>query len=52
MLPVVAAPKVQDTIVTTLAISSPKATMNYQEEPVLQDPVEPVVTKEEEQQQP
>ena len=51
-LPVVAIPTVQDTIVTTLVVSSPKATMNYQEEPVLQDPVEPVVTKEEEQQQP
>ena len=50
-LPVVAAPTVQETIVTTL-VSSPMATMNEHEKSVLQDPVEPVVTHEEEQQQP
>ena len=47
-LPVVAVPTVQDTVV----VSSPVATMNEYEEPVVQDPIEPVVTHEEEQQQP
>ena len=45
-------PIVQDTIVTTPAVSSPMATMNEHEEPILQDPIEPVVTHKEEQQQP
>ena len=52
MLPVVVAPTVQDTIVTTHVVSSPVETMNEHEEPVLQDPIEPVDTHEEEQQQP
>ena len=51
-LPVVAVPTVQDTIVTAPAVSFLVATMNEHEEPVLQDPQEPVVTHEEEQQQP
>ena len=37
-LPVVAASAVQDTVVTTPVVSSPMATMNEHEEPVLQDP--------------
>jgi len=51
-LPVVVVPTVQDTVVTTPVVSSPVATMNEPKEPVLQDPLEPVVTYEEEQQQP
>ena len=35
---VVAVPTVQDTVVTTPIVSSPMATMNEHEEPVLQDP--------------
>jgi len=42
----------QDTIVTAPVVSSPMATMNEDEEPILQDPIEPVVAHEEEQQQP
>ena len=52
MLPVVAVPTVQDTVVTTHVVSSPVATMNEPEEIVLQDPLEPIVTHEGEQQQP
>ena len=51
-LPVVAVQTVQDTIVTSPIVSSPMATMNEHEEHVLQDPQEPVVTHEKEQQQP
>ena len=42
----------QDTIVTAPVVSSPMATMYEHEEPVIQDPLEPVVTHEREQQQP
>ena len=42
----------QDTIVTAPVVSSPVATMNKQEELVLQNFLEPVVTHEGEQQQP
>ena len=52
MLPVVAVPTVQDTIVTTPVVSSLVATMNEHEELVLQDPIEPIVAHEDEQQQP
>ena len=51
-LHVVVVPTVQDTIVTAHVVSSHVATMNEHKEPVLQDPQEPVVTHEEEQQQP
>ena len=51
-LPVAAAPTVQDTVVTTPVVGSPIATTNEDEEPILQDPIEPVVAHEEEQQQP
>ena len=51
-LPVVAVLTVKDTVVTTSVISSPVTTMNEHEEPILQDPQEPIVTHEEEQQQP
>ena len=44
MLPVVVIPIVQDTIVTTPVVSSHVATMNEYEEPILQDPLEPIVT--------
>ena len=42
----------QDTVVTTPVISSPVGTMNEHEEPVLQDPLKPIVTHEGEQQHP
>ena len=51
-LPAVAAPTVQDTVVPTLVVIPPVATMNNDEKPVLQDPVEHIATHEEEQQQP
>jgi len=51
-LPVVAAPTVQDTVVIAPVVSSPMTTMDEYEEHVLQDPVEPVVPHEEEQEQP
>ena len=35
MLPVVVVPTVQDTVVTTHVVSSPVATMNEHEEPIL-----------------
>jgi hypothetical protein len=49
-LPVVVLPTVQDTVVTTPVINSPVAIINEHEEPVLQDPIEPDVAHEEEQQ--
>jgi hypothetical protein len=51
-LPVDVAPTVQDTIVPTPVASSPVATMNEYEEPVLEEPIEPNVAHEEEQLQP
>ena len=51
-LPIVAVPIVEDTIVTTPVVSSSVATMNKHEEPILQDPLEPIVTHKGEQQQP
>jgi len=42
----------QDTVVTTPVVSSPVATINEHEEPVLQDLIEPIVAHEQEQQQP
>ena len=51
-LPVVDVPTVQHIVVTAPIISSHMATMNEHEEPVVQDPIEPVVIHEEEQQQP
>ena len=51
-IPVVVVPTVQDTVVTTLIVSSPVATMNDDEEPVPQDPIETIATHEGEQQQP
>ena len=48
-LPVVV-PTVQDTIVTTPVVSSPMAAINEHDESVLQVPIEPIVTHEEEQQ--
>ena len=47
-LPVVAVSTMQDTVVTAHVVSSPVATMNEYEEPAVQDPIEPVVTHEEE----
>ena len=51
-LPAIAAPTVQDTVVPAPIVILPMATMNDDEEPVFQDPVEPIVTHEGEQQQP
>ena len=51
-LPAVATPTVQDTVVPAPVVIPPVATMNDDEEPVLQDPVEPIATHEGEQQQP
>ena len=48
----VAAPTVQDTMVSAPVVISPEATMNENEEPVLQDPIEPIATHKGEQQQP
>jgi hypothetical protein len=38
-IPVAAAPTVQDTAVTTSIVSSPTATMNENEEPIIQDTI-------------
>jgi hypothetical protein len=51
-LPAIAAPTMQDTVVPTPVVIPPVATMNDDEEHVLHDPIEPVVTHEGEQQQP
>ena len=51
-LPVVAVPIVLDTVVPAPVVIPPVATMNNDEEPVLQDPIEPIATHEGEQQQP
>ena len=51
-LPAIAAPTVQDTVVPAPVVIPPVAKMNDDEEPVLQDPVEPIATHEGEQQQP
>ena len=47
MLPVIVVPTVQDTVVTAHVVVSPMATMNEHEEPILQDPQEPIITREE-----
>ena len=49
-LPIVVVPTVQDTVVTAPVVSSPVAIMNEHEELILQDPLEPDVTHEGEQQ--
>ena len=46
MLPVVVVPIVQDTVVTAPVVRSSVATMNEHEEPILQDPQEPIVAHE------
>ena len=51
-LPAVAAPTVQDTVVSAPVVIPPLAIMNDDEEPILQDPVEHIATHEREQQQP
>ena len=51
-LPAIAAPIVLDTVVPARVVIPPVATMNDDEEPVLQDPIEPIATHEGEQQQP
>ena len=51
-LPAVAAPTVQDTVVPAPVVIPPVATINDDEEPILQDPMEPIATHEGEQQQP
>jgi hypothetical protein len=49
-LPVVAAPTMRDIMVPAPVVIPHVATMNDDEEPVLQDPIEPVATHEGEQQ--
>jgi hypothetical protein len=51
-LPAVAAPTMQDTVVPAPIVIPPVATMNDDQEPILQDPIELVATHEGEQQQP
>ena len=51
-LSAVAAPTVQDAVVPAPVVIPPMVTMNDDEKPVLQDPVEPIATHEGEQQQP
>ena len=51
-LPAVAVPALQDTVVSAPIVIPPVATMNDDEEPVLQDPIELIATNEGEQQQP
>ena len=51
-LPAVATPTVRDTVVSAPVVIPPVATMNDHKEPILQDPIEPIATNEEEQQQP
>ena len=51
-LPTVAAPTVQDTVVPAPVVILPVATMNDDDEPILQDLVEPIATHEGEEQQP
>ena len=51
-VPVVAAPAVHDTVVPAPVVSSPVVAINENEEPVLQDPLEPVAADEGEEQQP
>ena len=48
----IAALTVQDTMVSAPVVIPPMAIMNDNEEPVLQDPIEPIATHEAEQQQP
>ena len=45
-VPVVAAPTVQNTVVPAPVVSSPVVAINENEEPVLQDPLEPVAAEE------
>ena len=49
-LPAIAAPTVLDTVVPAPVVIPPVATMNDDEEPVPQDPIEPIATHEGEQQ--
>jgi hypothetical protein len=51
-LPIVATPAVLDTVVPTPVVSSPLPTLDENLEPVPQDPLEPPVVQQEEQQQP
>jgi hypothetical protein len=51
-LPVLVAPIVRDTVVQTHVVSSPVATANEDEEPILQDPIQTDATDEGEQQHP
>jgi hypothetical protein len=51
-LPAIAAPTMQDTVVPAPVVIPSMATINEDEEPILQNPLEPIATHEEEQQQP
>jgi hypothetical protein len=50
VLPIAAAPTVLDTVVPAPVVSSPLPTSNENLEPILQDPLEPHVEHQEEQQ--
>ena len=47
-LPITIAPIVPDTVVMSHVVNSPMTTINEHEEPILQDPIEPIVAHEEE----
>ena len=51
-LPAIPAPTLQDIVVLAHVVIPPVAEMNDDEEPVLQDSIEPIATHEGEQQQP
>jgi len=51
-LPVASTPTVQDAVVPAPLVSSPVVATNENEEPVFQDPIEPIAADEGEQQQP
>ena len=50
-VPVVVAPTVHDTVVPAPVVSSPVVATNENEEPIIQDPIEPIAAHEGEQHQ-
>ena len=52
VLPVAASPTVQDIVVPAPVVSSPVVATNENEEPILQDSIEPIATDQGEKQQP
>ena len=51
-LPAAATPTTQDVVVPAPVVISPMATTNEDEEPMVQNPIDPIATHEGEQQQP